>query len=76
MLHLLRVYHETLGYQLVRKAEECKIALSDAASYHVELDGLSELLEVSVTQQDMAAAIESPRVKMSQLVTEVYSKVV
>ncbi|MGF1716166.1 molecular chaperone [Photobacterium chitinilyticum] len=70
LLHLLRVYHETLGYQLVRKAEECKIALSDAASYHVELDGLSELLAVSVTQQDMAAAIESPRVKMSQLVTE------
>lgn len=70
LLHILRVYHETLGYQLVRKAEECKIALSDAASCHVELDGLSELLDVSVTQQDMATAIESPRVKMSQLVTE------
>ena len=70
LLHLLRVYRETLGYQFVRKAEECKIALSDAASYHVELDGLSELLDVSVTQQDMATAIESPRVKMSQLVTE------
>lgn len=70
LLHLLRVYHETLGYQLVRKAEECKIALSDAPSYRVELDSLSELLDVSVSQQDMAAAIESPRVKMSQLVTE------
>ena len=68
--HLLRVYHETLGYQLVRRAEECKIALSEAASCRVGLDNLSELLEVSVSQQDMAAAIESPKVKMSQLVTE------
>lgn len=70
LLYLLRVYHETLGYQLVRKAEECKIALSESSSYRVGLDNLSELLEVSVSQQDMAAAIESPRVKMSQLVTE------
>ena len=70
LLRLLRVYHETLGYQLVRKAEECKIALSEATCYRVGLDSLSELLEVSVSQQDMAAAIESPKVKMSQLVTE------
>ncbi|UXI00043.1 molecular chaperone [Photobacterium sp. TY1-4] len=69
--YLLRVHQETLGYQLVRKAEECKIALSEQMSNQVVLDGLSTLLTASVSQQDMAQAIESPRVKISQLVTEV-----
>ncbi|WP_299021860.1 molecular chaperone [uncultured Photobacterium sp.] len=70
LLNLLRVYHETLGYQLVRKAEECKIALSETSSCRVALDNLSELLDITVSQKDLAASIESPRVKMSQLVTE------
>ncbi|MGF1723973.1 molecular chaperone [Photobacterium nomapromontoriensis] len=68
--HLLRVYHETLGYQIVRRAEECKIALSDSQQHRVELGHLSELLHVDVTQEDMAIAIDAPRVHISQLVTE------
>lgn len=68
--HLLRVYFETLGYQLVRKAEEGKIALSDSPDCRIALNSFAEALEVNVSQQDMAAAIESPRVKISQLVTE------
>ncbi|MGF1687460.1 molecular chaperone [Photobacterium japonica] len=70
LARLIRVYHETLGYQLVRKAEECKIALSDAQQHRVDLSYLSELLHVDVTQQAMAEAIEAPKVHISQLVTE------
>ncbi|SKA73129.1 hypothetical chaperone protein, partial [Enterovibrio nigricans DSM 22720] len=31
---LLKVYRDTLGYQIVRSAEEAKIALSEQAQYH------------------------------------------
>ncbi|MGF1736478.1 molecular chaperone [Photobacterium satsumensis] len=70
LMHLLKVYRETLGYQLVRKAEECKIALSDSPAHKLALSHLSSLLEVEVSQQQMAQAIEAPRVHISQLVTE------
>ncbi|MGF1760745.1 molecular chaperone [Photobacterium sagamiensis] len=67
---LIQAYHETLGYQIVRKAEESKIALSEAATNKVQLNMLSELLEVTISQNDMAEAIESPKEKMSGLVAE------
>ncbi|MBC7006644.1 molecular chaperone, partial [Photobacterium sp. BZF1] len=70
LMHLLKVYRETLGYQLVRKAEECKIALSDQVSHRVALSHLSDMLEVDVSQEQMAHAIEAPRVHISQLVTD------
>ncbi|MGF1681723.1 molecular chaperone [Photobacterium minamisatsumaniensis] len=70
LAHLIRVYHETLGYQLVRKAEECKISLSDMQETNVHLDYLSQSLQVDISQHDMAMAIEAPKVKISQLVDE------
>ncbi|PSW21522.1 molecular chaperone [Photobacterium sanctipauli] len=70
LAHLIRVYHETLGYQLVRRAEECKISLSELPKASVHLDYLSDALQVDISQNDMAHAIEAPKVKISQLVTE------
>ncbi|MEZ8092889.1 molecular chaperone [Photobacterium swingsii] len=67
---LIQVYHDTLGYQIVRKAEESKIALSDAAQYCTNINVLSECLQADISQSDMAAAIESPRIKMAELVIE------
>ncbi|PSV47654.1 molecular chaperone [Photobacterium indicum] len=67
---LIHAYHDTLGYHIVRKAEESKITLSEAKSSQVQMHILSELLEVSISQSQMADAIETPKAKMSELVTE------
>ncbi|KLV05212.1 chaperone [Photobacterium aquae] len=70
LARLIKVYHEKLGYQLVRKAEECKIALSERTAQQVTLHELADALSVDISQSEMAAAIESPRVQISQLITE------
>ncbi|WP_423841094.1 molecular chaperone [Vibrio mytili] len=70
LTRLLEVYHESLGYNIVRRAEEAKVALSDQASYRTGINLLSELIEVDVERDEMIAAIESPKNKMIALVTE------
>ncbi|ENJ7585667.1 molecular chaperone, partial [Providencia rettgeri] len=67
---LLEVYNETLGYSLVRKAEEAKIALSDASSYLAQIKLISEKLEVNIPHEQMVESIESPKSKMIELVKE------
>ncbi|KLV09397.1 molecular chaperone [Photobacterium ganghwense] len=67
---LIRVYHETLGYQLVRNAEECKIALSEQALNRIDLGYLSDQLHVDVSQHELASAIEAPKAHISKLVEE------
>ena len=39
---LIEVYNETLGYGIVRKAEEAKMALSDCHTYLASIALLSE----------------------------------
>ncbi|WP_295891075.1 molecular chaperone [uncultured Vibrio sp.] len=70
LARLLKVYNETLGYSIVRKAEEAKIALSSDTHYKAAIDLLSETLEVDITQQQMIDAIEQPKSKMAELVKE------
>lgn len=70
LTRLLEVFHETLGYRLVRQAEEAKIALSDHAHYHGVIRLLSEQLEVDIRFEDMVEAIETPKQKMTELVKE------
>ncbi|OAN18092.1 molecular chaperone [Photobacterium jeanii] len=67
---LLQVYHDTLGYQIVRKAEESKIALSDSVNHSAQLQILSEALQTDISQQALAESIEAPRAKMAELVVE------
>ncbi|OXX70081.1 molecular chaperone [Vibrio sp. V19_P1S1T109] len=70
LARLLKVYFETLGYQIVRRAEEAKIALSDLTQCQVVLDLLSEQIEVQIEREQMIDAIESPKAKMVELVKE------
>ncbi|UUM31913.1 molecular chaperone [Vibrio japonicus] len=70
LARLLEVFHETLGYSIVRHAEEAKIALSEHPQYSVVMNLLSEQLEVDIHFEDMINAIESPKQKMAELVKE------
>lgn len=67
---LLEVYHQTLGYSLVRKAEEAKIALSDNSAYLAQIALINNVLEINIQQEQMVEAIESPKSKMIELVKE------
>lgn len=67
---LIEVYNETLGYSIVRRAEEAKIALSHSAEYRAHIALLSETLECSIKQDQMIEAIESPKSKMMELVKD------
>ncbi|GAJ69416.1 LOW QUALITY PROTEIN: putative heat shock protein YegD [Vibrio sp. JCM 18904] len=70
LARLLEVYHESLGYNIVRRAEEAKVALSEQASYRTGINLLSETIEVDVQRDEMIEAIQSPKNKMTALVTE------
>ncbi|MTC60083.1 molecular chaperone [Providencia rustigianii] len=67
---LLEVYHQTLGYRIVRKAEEAKIALSDDLNYLAQIPLAKELLETNISREKMVESIESPKSKMIELVKE------
>ncbi len=70
LARLLEVYHETLGYRLVRHAEEAKIALSELQAYQVEINLLRETLNIDISADEMTLAIENPKEKMAALVEE------
>ncbi|WIG69680.1 molecular chaperone [Photobacterium damselae] len=67
---LIHVYHETLGYQLVRRAEEAKIALSEQQAYQVHMQILADQFQIDINQQQLAEAIDVPKEKMRELVVE------
>lgn len=67
---LLKVYQETLGYSIVRQAEQAKIALSNSNHYLANIDLLSETLDINVSVSQMAEAIEAPKEKMIELISE------
>ncbi len=70
MSRLIHVYHETLGYQIIRHAEEAKIALSSQAHHTVNMALMQDLFEVDISAQQLAEAIETPKEKMRDLVIE------
>ena len=70
LLRLLEVYNESLGYSIVRRAEEAKIALSSSPQYRAGIRLLSEVLEVEIAVQEMEDAISSPKDKMIALVND------
>ncbi|USH04756.1 molecular chaperone [Grimontia kaedaensis] len=67
---LLRVHRETLGYQIVRCAEELKISLSERDNAHIDLPIVQQVLSANVTSQQLADAIANPVAKVSELVNE------
>lgn len=74
LARLLAAYQHTLGYQIVRKAEEAKIGLSDTHKHALIMPVASELLELDVTLDQMVEAVDTPVQKMMDLVTEVMSQ--
>ncbi|WP_277206191.1 molecular chaperone [Vibrio misgurnus] len=70
LARLLAVYQDKLGYSLVKKAEEAKIALSDLAQVTAQIKVLSEQLDVAIAREAMMEAIETPKSKMIELVSE------
>lgn len=70
LARLLEIYNETLGYSIVRKAEEAKIALSDDENYLAQISLINENLEVNIHREQMVESIESPKSKMIELVKE------
>ncbi|WP_407333328.1 molecular chaperone [Enterovibrio sp. 27052020O] len=67
---LITVHKETLGYQIVRCAEEAKILLSEQQNTQVTLPNVSEQLHVDIDTGQLADAIVKPVTKISELVTE------
>ncbi|EAR55418.1 putative heat shock protein 70 family protein [Photobacterium sp. SKA34] len=71
---LIHVYHETLGYQIVRRAEEAKIALSEQDKYRVDISIINDLFAVDITAKQFAEAIVTPTDKMRDLIVEVLAQ--
>lgn len=63
LIRLIEVYHDTLGYSLVRRAEEAKIALSNDENYLARIPLTNETLEINIHRDQMVESIESPKVK-------------
>lgn len=70
LARLMAVYQQTLGYSVVKKAEEAKIALSDQAQMTATLSMLADACEVEIHRDAMIEAIAAPQQKMVDLVTE------
>ncbi|MFV0574002.1 MAG: molecular chaperone [Vibrio sp.] len=71
LARLLTMYHQTLGYQIVRKAEEAKIGLSDTMLHSLSIPMAKEILNLDIQLYQMVEAVEVPTQKMMDLVTEV-----
>ncbi len=67
---LIEVHRNTLGYQIVRRAEEAKIALSEQSETVSQLCFLKEQLQQNINQKQLAEAISSPTVKIAELVQD------
>ncbi|MDF0534146.1 molecular chaperone [Shewanella sp. A32] len=70
LAHLLQVYHDTLGYSLVRRAEEAKIALSQQPEFHSTLTLATEALPVTIHYDEMLQALDGPKLQITKLVRE------
>ncbi|MBO1271718.1 MULTISPECIES: molecular chaperone [Shewanella] len=70
LARLLQVYHDTLGYSLVRRAEEAKIALSQQAEFHSTLALATEVLPLTIRYDEMLQALDGPKQQITKLVRE------
>lgn len=70
LARLLALYTDTLGYSVVKKAEEAKIALSEYAETTTALSMLADSCSINIQREAMMEAIAAPQKKMVDLVTE------
>ncbi|MCH1920755.1 molecular chaperone [Shewanella sp. A3A] len=74
LARLLAVYHDTLGYGIVRRAEEAKIALSASPTYHSQMAVDKETLAFDINFDEMQQALDTPKQQISKLVREAVSQ--
>ncbi|MDD1794514.1 molecular chaperone [Enterovibrio sp. ZSDZ42] len=67
---LIKVHRDTLGYQIVRSAEEAKILLSEQQAARVTLPIQGKELAVNIASTQLSDAIIKPVTKIAELVTE------
>ncbi len=65
---LLTVHEQTLGYQIVRHAEETKIAMSNQEKFSSILNLGGQTLETKIDQSQLEAAISNPVAKIVELI--------
>ena len=70
LLRLLEVHQGTLGYAIVREAEQAKISLSNKTSCRAEIQLIKEILCCNITRGQVEQALSTPIEKMTALVTE------
>ncbi|WP_228550510.1 molecular chaperone [Endozoicomonas sp. OPT23] len=66
----IKLYNNHQNNQLVRSAEQSKIALSDKTDHQVDLAYVEQALNHSINFNDMAEAVERPVSKMISLIDD------
>ncbi|WP_417763336.1 molecular chaperone [Shewanella sp.] len=74
LARLLAVYHDTLGYGIVRRAEEAKIALSASPTYNSQIAVDKETVAFDINFDEMQQALDTPKQQISKLVKEAVSQ--
>ncbi|MCL9782565.1 molecular chaperone [Vibrio sp. S4M6] len=70
---LLLVHEQTLGYQIVRRAEEAKVAMSDNKELAATLALGEQVIEFELSQQQLESAISNPVDKIVHLIRSTLS---
>ncbi|RXJ71977.1 molecular chaperone [Veronia nyctiphanis] len=65
---LIEVHQQTLGYQIVRHAEEAKISLSEQPEFLSSIPLSASQIETHISSGQLAEAIETPASKIVELV--------
>jgi len=67
---LMELHQGTMGYAVIREAEQTKIALGEQESYLANIQLLSEAVSIPVLKSQMEEAIAIPTAKIQALVEE------
>ncbi|WP_117234393.1 molecular chaperone [Vibrio maerlii] len=70
LVRLAQLHKETLGYGVIRQAEQVKIAIAEQESTQAVINLLTEQVMVDVTVEQLQQAIEVPTTKIQALVAE------
>lgn len=67
---LIEMQQDSLGYALIKQAENTKIALGEQEEFTAQLELAKEVIQLPVSRQQMDDAIEPPTSKIKALVEE------
>jgi len=67
----VKMREDKQNYQVVRHAEQCKIALSDTSHHQLDMTDLAENLKSDISQKNFEQAIDRPLERITGLMAEV-----